>query len=112
MQRGSIRKKSGALHIRYRVTEVGPDGQPRRRLVTKVVVPVNDEYRAPRDVWPLADAIVAQETHGAGGAAEGSLAVSDFVDRFFLPYVTAKKKASTLRFYRDTIKRHVNAGHR
>jgi integrase len=105
MQRGSIRKKSGAWHIRYRVTEVGPDGQPRRRLVTKRLAPVNDEYRAPRDVWSLADTIVAQETHG--GAAEGSLAVSDFVTRFFLPFVTAKKKPSTLRFYRDTIKRHV-----
>jgi integrase len=56
-------------------------------------------------VWPLADTVVAQETHG--GAAEGSLPVSDFVTRFFLPFVTAKKKASTLRFYRDTIQRHI-----
>ena len=105
MQRGSIRQKSGAWHVRYRVTEVGTDGQPRRRMVTKRLAPVNDEYRSARDVWPLADTIVAQETNG--GAAEGSIAVSDFVERFFIPYVTAKKKASTLRFYRDTVARHV-----
>ena len=84
---------------------MGPDGQPHRRLVTKRLAPVNDQYKSKSDVWELADTIVAQETHG--GAAEGSLPVSEFVKRFFLPYVTAKKKASTLRFYRDTIKRHV-----
>ena len=106
MQRGSLRKKSGAWHVRYRVTEVGPDGQPRRRLVTKRLAAVSAEYRSASDVWPLADTIVAQETHG--GAAEGSLAVDDFVERFFLPFVTAKKKPSTLRFYRDTIKRNVS----
>ncbi|HLX83822.1 MAG TPA: tyrosine-type recombinase/integrase [Terriglobales bacterium] len=105
MQRGSIRQKSGAWHVRYRVTEVGPDGKPQRRMVTKRLAPVNDEYRSARDVWSLADTIVAQETQG--GAAEGSLAVSDFVERFFLPFVKTKKKASTLRFYRDTIKRDI-----
>jgi integrase len=105
MQRGSLRRKSGAWHVRYRVTEVGADGQPCRRLVTKRVAPINDEYRSPRDVWPLADTVVAQETNG--GMAEGSLSLSDFVTKFFLPFIKAKRSASTLRFYRDTIKRHV-----
>jgi integrase len=106
MQRGSLRKKHGAWHVRYRVTEVGPDGQPRRRLVTKRLAPINEEFRSPSDVWPLADVFVAQETHG--GAAEGSLLVDNFVTRFFLPFVEAKKSASTVRFYRDTIKKHVS----
>jgi integrase len=53
----------------------------------------------------LADAIVAAETHG--GSAEGSLPVADFVEKFFLPFVQVKKKASTTHFYRATIKRNV-----
>jgi integrase len=53
----------------------------------------------------LADIELAKETKG--GAAEGSLSVSDFVEKFYLPFVEAKKKASTLRFYRDTIEGNV-----
>ena len=33
--------------------------------------------------------------------------MSDFVEKFYLPFVEAKRTASTLRFYRDTIKRNI-----
>jgi integrase len=101
MQRGSLEQKSGAWYIRFRTTEVDSNGKVQRRLVRKRLAPINDEYRSANDVWPLADAELARETKG--GAAEGSLAVSDFVEKFYLPFVEAKKKASTLRFYKDTI---------
>ena len=101
MQRGSVDQKSGAWYVRFRITEIDSDGKMRRRLIRKRLAPINDEYRSARDVWPLADIELAKETKG--GAAEGSLSVADFVEKFYLPFVEAKKKASTLRFYRDTI---------
>jgi integrase len=105
MQRGSLQQKSGAWYIRFRTSEVGTDGKIQRRLIRKRLCPINDEYRSARDVWPLADAELLRETKG--GAAEGSLLVADFVEKFYLPYVEAKKKASTFRFYRDTIRLNV-----
>jgi integrase len=105
MQRGSLEQLSGAWYIRFRTTEVDSDGKIQRRLIRKRLAPINDEYRSARDVWPLADIELAKETKG--GAAEGSLSVSDFVEKFYLPFVEAKRKASTFRFYRDTIKLNV-----
>ncbi len=105
MQRGSVEQKSGAWYVRFRTTEVDSDGKIQRRLIRKRLAPINDEYRSARDVWPLADIELAKETKG--GAAEGSLAVGDFVEKFYLPFVEAKRTASTFRFYRDTIKRNV-----
>jgi integrase len=105
MQRGSVEQKSGAWYVRFRTTEVDSDGKIQRRLIRKRLAPINDEYRSARDVWPLADVELAKETKG--GAAEGSLAVADFVEKFYLPFVEAKRTASTFRFYRDTIKLNV-----
>jgi integrase len=113
MQRGSLRVKSGSWYVRFRVTEYDANGQPKsRRLVSKRLCPHDEEYRSKQDVWPLADKELAKESKG--GSAEGSLLVSDFVTRFFLPFVEVKKRASTLRFYRDTIKRNITPaiGHR
>lgn len=43
---------------------------------------------------------------GRGGSAEGSLPLKDFVDRYYLPFVKARRTASTYKFYKDTLKNH------
>ena len=105
MQRGSLEQKSGAWYVRFRTTEVDSEGKIRRRLIRKRLAPINNEYRSKQDVWPLADDELTKETKG--GSAKGSLPVADFVEKFYLPFVEAKKKASTLRFYRDTIRLNI-----
>jgi integrase len=105
MQRGNVKQFHGAWYVRFRTTEVDSDGKIRRRLIRKWLAPVNDEYRSASAVWPLADIEVAREAKG--GAPGGSQCVADFVDKVYLPFVEAKKKASTYRFYRDTIKRNI-----
>jgi integrase len=102
MQRGSLRKKHGAWHLRFYVEEI-VDGQPIRRQVTKRLAPISDAYRSKNDVWPLADAILAR----LGGGAEGGLTLKDFTQHHFLPYITAKKKPSTVKFYRDVFENHL-----
>jgi integrase len=105
MQTGSIRKRHGAWHLRFYVEEIGTDGHPRRRQITKRLAPINDEFRAQKDLDDLVTAELAKVNRGT--SAEGSLTVDDFVQRFFLPWVKASKKPSTEKFYRDTIENHV-----
>lgn len=107
MQRGSIYKKNGAWHLRYRVNEIGPDGLPRRREITKRIAPVDDDHRSKSDVRDIAEDLLAKENRG--GLAEGSLRLGDFVDRYFLPFIKERKKASTYRFYEVTVDNHVRA---
>lgn len=104
MQRGTIFKKHGSWHLRYRVNEIGPNGQPRRREITRQLMRTADA-RSKQDVLDEADRKLAAVNRG--GSAEGSLLFKDFVNTYFLPNVSARKKASTHKFYRDSLKLHV-----
>ena len=105
MQRGSIQKRHGAWHLIYRVDEI-IDGQPVRKQVTRRLAPVCDDYRSEKDVRPLADEHLRPMNLGAL-TPEGSLTVSDFAKKYFLPDVTAKKKPSTAKFYTDLVDNHL-----
>ena len=65
MQRGTIRKRHGAWHLRYYVTEL-VNGSPVRRQVTKRLASVSDEFRTARDCWPEAAKILDPLNRGAG----------------------------------------------
>jgi|SRR5215469_4018172 len=105
MQRGTIYKRHGAWFVVYRVTEI-VDGQPLRKQRTHRLASVSDEYRTAKDVRLLADDHLRPVNVGAV-AAEGSLTVSDFAEKFFLPTMELKKKPSTTKFYRDLVKNHI-----
>ncbi|HVO63466.1 MAG TPA: tyrosine-type recombinase/integrase, partial [Terriglobales bacterium] len=83
------------------------NGQPIKKQVAHRLVPVGGEYRSERDVRPLADEHLRPLNLGAI-TAEGSLTVTDFVEKYFLPAMQAKKKPSTHKFYRDLVKNHIN----
>jgi integrase len=104
MQRGSLRKQNGAWHLRYRVTEL-KDGQPVHRQIDKVLARVTDDYRSKADVWPLADKILAGVNRNAG--ADGGLTVTEFTEQHFLPYIQARKKPSTHKFYKEVHENHL-----
>ena len=74
MQRGNIRKQHGSWHLRYYVSEI-KDGMPVRRRVTKVLAPVNDQYRSPKDVRQLAEEILSPLNLGRH-QPEGGLSLS------------------------------------
>ncbi len=103
---GSIRKRHGSWQLRYYVTELDGKGEPKRRQITKVLARVCDEYRTESSVQSLADDILVPLRRNVG-AAEGSLTVAEFADRYFLPWVKLKKKPSTLRFYQITFDNHI-----
>jgi integrase len=80
------------------------DGRPARRRVCQRLADVNDAYRTKADAWKLADPILA--TVNRGSAAEGGLTVTEFSERYFLPFIKAKRSASTHKFYEDLFENH------
>ncbi len=103
MQRGQVYQQNHAWWVRfYRDEIVG--GQPVRRRVCQRLADVNDTYRSKSDVWSLADPILA--TVNRSGAAEGGLTISEFAERYWLPFIKSKKSASTYKFYNDLFENH------
>lgn len=104
MQHGQIFKSHGAWFIRYYADEL-VDGQPVRRRITKKLAKISNEHRTKSDLDDLVMAELARVNRG--DAAEGSLSVSEFAEKFFLPWITANKKPSTTKFYRELLANHV-----
>jgi integrase len=103
VQRGQVFKQNNAWWVRYYRDEI-VGGQPVRRRVCQRLADVNDTYRSKSDVWSLADSILA--TVNRSGSAEGGLTVSEFSERYFLPFIKAKRSASTHKFYKDLFENH------
>jgi integrase len=107
MQRGQTFKRHGSWYVRVYRDEL-KDGQPVRRRVAVKLAPVGDEYRTARDLRDLV-ADVVDPVNRIATTPEGSLTLDDFVERFFLPFIASKKKASTEKFYRETYANHIAA---
>ena len=106
VKHGNIRKRHGSWQLRYYATEIGPEGTPVRRQITRTLARVSDEYRTAKDCWPLADDILVPVRRSAA-QPEGSLTVSEFTERYFLPFIKAKRKPSTHKFYKEAHANHV-----
>jgi integrase len=107
MQQGTLRKNHGGWYLRYYQDEIGPDGQPRRRQVEKLLARVDDDHRSPKDLDDLVSKELAKVNHG--GTAEGSLTMAQFADTYWLPTVAAKRRASTHKFYKEVFDNHLRA---
>jgi integrase len=107
MQRGALRKQHGSWILSWR-EEVIKDGQPVVERRSRKLCRVSDEYRTKSDVWPLADDVLRPINRNEV-TPEGGITVGDFVEKYFLPFVKAKRKPSTEKFYRDAFDNHVSA---
>jgi integrase len=105
MQRGQIFKRDGAWHLRYYIEEMVADKVTRRR-VSQRLARVDDDHRNKKDVWPLAEQILSPLNRGLH-QPEGAITFSDFVEKYFLPNIAAKRKPSTHKFYRDAYRNHL-----
>jgi len=109
MQRGNIRRRRGSWTLRYWTVEVGPDGTQRRRQVSKRLAKVSPDYPTASSVQTEADKILAPYNRNEV-AAEGALTVREFADQYFLPWIKARKRASTYKFYDDLVENHIGPG--
>ncbi len=106
MKHGNIRKRHGSWQLRYYTNIIGPEGTPVRRQITKTLCRVSDEYRTAKDCWALADEVLVPLRKSAA-QPEGSLTVSEFTERYFLPFIKAKRKPSTHKFYKEAHDNHL-----
>jgi integrase len=99
VQAGNIFKRHGAWFLRFYRDEI-VDGKAVRRRVTKRLAPASDDYRSRKDLKDEIDRHLVPVNQGA--LPEGGLTFNQFFESHFLPHVESRRKASTVRFYRDT----------
>jgi integrase len=104
VQRGQLYQQNHAWWVRFYRDEI-VDGQPIRRRVCQRVADVSDSCSTKSEAWLLADVILAPVNRG--GVAEGGLTVTEFAERYFLPFIKAKRKRSTHKFYDDLFDNHI-----
>lgn len=104
MQRGYIFKSHGAWFLRYYVDEI-VDGKSQRRQTCQRLAHVSDAYRTKKDVWPEAEKILAPLNRGE--QPESGLTFAEFFEHHFVPHVAARRKHSTVKFYKDAFRYHL-----
>ena len=98
---------SSGMYCRFRVTEIGANGESVRKQKTVRLGPVQNGERRPLDhIVVEAQKKLAPVNRGTS-APEGSLTVAEFAKRWFLPTIEARRKPSTTKFYRDLVKNHI-----
>lgn len=105
MQQGSIRKRRGQWELRYWVVEPGPDGEPTRRQKSKKLADVDDNHRSLKDVED--DAADVLKSVNENKHPHAGLTVKEYADQHFVPFVEGRRRASTVKFYKDLIKNHI-----
>lgn len=103
MQNGNIFKSHNAWFVRYYSTEI-KDGAPVRRRISKWLAPVSDEYRNKGDLKDLA---IEATGNVNARVPEAGLTISEFTKGYFLPFIKAKRKPSTHKFYREVFQNHL-----
>lgn len=99
MQAGNLFKRHGAWFLRFYRDEI-VDGKAVRKRACKLLAPVSDQYRSKKDLQDLIDRHLVPVNQRA--LPESGLTFNQFFESHFLPHVEARRKASTVRFYRDT----------
>ncbi len=105
MQQGSIRKRRGQWELRYWAVEPGPDGTPVRRQKSKKLADVDDNHRSVGDVESEAADVL--KSVNANTHPDSGLSVKDYAEKYFVPFVAARRRASTVKFYKDLLKNHI-----
>lgn len=104
MQRGYVFKSNGAWFLRFYEKQL-INGATVNKQQCERLAPINDDYRSKRDLEPLIERILSPLNRGS--VPEGSLTFAEFFKQHFLPHVTAKRNASTVKFYKDAFKNHL-----
>lgn len=106
-QQGQVFKSHGAWFVRYYENQM-VDGQSIRRRVTKRLAAVSPQFSREGDLHDEVQKVM-DPVNRVATTPEGSLLLDDFVDRHFLPWVEAKRKPSTRKFYAEAYDNHIRS---
>jgi integrase len=106
-QEGYIWRKGRNWYGRW-WEEVLDDGKVIRKQRARKLVEYSDRYRTERDVRPLLEEVLRPVNEGKA-RPESTLSVAKFVESYYLPFVEANFKPSTVAGYKHLWEKYVAA---
>jgi integrase len=107
MQRGYIYRHRNSWLLRYYEWELdAATGQPKRTQRCVRLAPYNADYPNKRAVELLADKHLAP-INSKIVTPEGAMAVSTFIDKFYLPHCERELRPATVKSYKDIFRIHL-----
>ena len=105
VQKGELIETASSFFARYHVDEVYANG--RRKTKCEKLADRSDLYRSRVDVRPLFDAVMVRVNGGQEVRATGQTTLTDYFDKYYLPWVETNKAASTAQGYKQMWMRYV-----
>jgi integrase len=106
-QEGHIYRRGGSWFVRYYDDILQADGTVKRTQVSKKLeVTFGDEYRTKKSVRPFAAEILAPLNRGVVTVAS-TMRIADFIEKEHLPKIEQRRRASTLKGYKDVWRLHL-----
>ena len=104
-QEGYLYKNHGAWYVHYRERVVQDDGTVKLVKRSKRLGSVSDYPRESNAVPVKIEFMRKLNAHGF--ALNASMTMTDFAEHIYLPYVDAKRRASTRKGYREIWENHI-----
>jgi integrase len=107
-QKGSIVERNGNWVLKYYDDRIEA-GAVRRVRISKILAQVGNVYRTKSQVRPLADEILATVASQSAGQTDGTLLLSEFVEKKYFPHLEKRQQMhgalhlepSTTKGYKD-----------
>src|SRR6266702_4263427 len=106
-QKGHLYRRGDSWFVRYYDDILQTDGTVKRTQVSKKLeVTFGDQYRTKKSVRPFAAEILAPLNRGVV-TVQSTMRIADFVEKEHLPKIEERRRASTLKGYRDVWRLHL-----
>ncbi len=106
-QKGHLYRRGDSWFVRYYDDILQADGTVKRTQVSKKLeVTFGDQYRTKKSVRPFAAEILAPLNRGVV-TVQSTMRIADFVEKEHLPKIEERRRASTLKGYRDVWRLHL-----
>jgi integrase len=106
-QKGHLYRRGDGWFVRYYDDILQADGTVKRTQVSKKLeVSYCDEYRTKKSVRPFAADILAPLNRGVV-TVQSTMRIADFIEKEHLPKIEQRRRASTLKGYKDVWRLHL-----
>jgi integrase len=106
-QKGHLYRRGDAWFVRYYDDILQADGTVKRTQVSKKLeATFGDQYRTKKSVRPFAEKILAPLNQGVV-TVQSTMRIADFVEKEHLPKIEERRRASTLKGYKDVWRLHL-----
>jgi integrase len=106
-QKGHLYRRGDSWFVRYYDDILQADGTVKRTQVSKKLeVTFGDQYRTKKSVRPFVAEILAPLNRGVV-TVQSTMRIADFIEKEHLPKIEERRRASTLKGYKDVWRLHL-----